>query len=87
MTIKGGPFGKEATDNPVKIGDNYCIVERMTESEIWCRIVLSNPVQPEAEAEVVVFAKASEEAVCGVRNRSGCTFKYVRPQAIAHTLT
>lgn len=85
--MKGGPFGRETTDNPVKIGANYCIVERTTESEIKCRIALANPVQPEAEAEVIVFAKASEEAVCGISNGSGCRFSYVRPQAIAHALT
>lgn len=40
LTITGAHFGLEATDNPVKVGDNYCIVESISDGEIKCRILI-----------------------------------------------
>ena len=38
LTINGAHYGNVPTDNPVKVGDNYCIVEETSEFEIKCRI-------------------------------------------------
>ena len=38
LTITGGHFGNVPTDNPVKVGDNYCLVESTSDAEIKCRI-------------------------------------------------
>ena len=40
LTITGAHFGLEATDNPVKVGDNYCIVESTSDNEIKCRVLV-----------------------------------------------
>ena len=40
VTITGNHYGNTATDNPVKIGDNYCLVEETSEFEIKCRIAI-----------------------------------------------
>ena len=82
MTLTGGPFGRVDTDNPVKIGDNFCLVESTSDDEIKCRIALERPRQFEAIAEVLVFAKASEEMVCEIGDGTGCTFEYVDPIAV-----
>lgn len=76
VTITGGHYGNVATDNPVKIGDNYCLVESTSDSEIKCRIAIdSNTVA--SSAEVIVFAKTSEEMECNVAGAAGCFFDYV----------
>jgi hypothetical protein len=38
VTITGKHFGTVATDNPVKIGDNYCYVETTADTQITCRV-------------------------------------------------
>ena len=38
LTITGYHFGTQKTDNPVKVGDNYCLVETTGDTEITCRI-------------------------------------------------
>ena len=43
LTITGNHFGTKATDNPVKVGDNYCLVEETSEFEIKCRIAIRKP--------------------------------------------
>ena len=32
VTLTGGHFGNIPTDNPVKIGDNYCLVESTSDA-------------------------------------------------------
>lgn len=73
VTITGYHFGSVATDNPVKIGDNYCLVESTSEFEIKCRISVDKPTLAGA-ADVLVFAKTSEEMVCNIP--TGCYFEY-----------
>ena len=73
VTITGYHFGSVATDNPVKIGDNYCLVESTSEFEIKCRISVDKPTLAGA-ADVLVFAKTSEEMVCNIL--TGCYFEY-----------
>lgn len=76
LTLTGAHYGRVATDNPVKVGDHYCIVESVMDTEIKCRITLDQP-QVVASAEVIVFAKASEEMVCNIGGGSGCVFDFV----------
>lgn len=81
VTLTGQHFGNVATDNPVKIGDNFCYVQETSEFEIKCRIRVDEP-QVEATAEIVVFAKASEEMVCNIGvGGDECVFNYAAPTA------
>ena len=65
LTIAGYHYGTTATDNPVKVGDNYCIVEETSEFEIKCRIAIRKPTVV-SSAEVIVFAKTYEEMQCNI---------------------
>lgn len=38
VTIDGRHFSTVATDNPVKVGDNYCYVQDTSDTQIKCRI-------------------------------------------------
>jgi hypothetical protein len=67
VTITGGHFGTVATDNPVKIGDNYCLVESTSDAEIKCRVFVDTTTVV-SEALVLVFAKTSEETICNEPN-------------------
>ena len=75
LTITGNHFGTKATDNPVKVGDNYCLVEETSEFEIKCRIAIRKDTV-ESTAEVIVFAKTSEEMACRIGAGDGCVFEY-----------
>ena len=75
VTITGGHYGNVYTDNPVKIGENYCLVESTSDSEIKCRIAIDSTTVA-STAEVIVFAKTSEEMTCNVGG-PGCFFDYV----------
>ena len=75
ITITGNHYGLKATDNPVKVGDNYCLVESTSDAEIKCRISEGGSTVV-SEAEVIVFAMASEEMVCNINNGDGCVFSY-----------
>jgi hypothetical protein len=71
LTITGGVFGDVYTDNPVQlsygggVGSVDCYVETTSADEITCRV---DPDMAEATdnlgAEVIVFLKTSEEAIC-----------------------
>ena len=73
VTITGNHFGNQATDNPVKVGQNYCLVEQTSEFEIKCRIAIRKPTVVE-EVDVIVFAKTYEEMEC--RTGDECKFDY-----------
>lgn len=75
LTITGGHYGTQATDNPVKVGDNYCIIESTSENEIKCRIAIRKPTVV-STAEVIVFAKTYEEMECNLGGGNGCVFEY-----------
>ena len=75
LTITGGHYGTQATDNPVKVGDNYCIIESTSENEIKCRIAIRKPTVV-SSAEVIVFAKTYEEMLCNIGGGDGCIFEY-----------
>jgi hypothetical protein len=53
-----------ATDNPVKLGDNYCYVETTADTEITCRIGDLSSQSATTDALLLVFARVSEEMVC-----------------------
>lgn len=38
LTLTGKHFGTVPTDNPVKVGNNYCYVIETADTEITCRI-------------------------------------------------
>ena len=73
VTITGGQFGSVATDNPVKIGNHFCLVIETSDSQIKCRIQIEYTQEPET-VDVIVFAKVSEEATC--QKSDGCTYKF-----------
>jgi hypothetical protein len=75
LTITGNHYGNKATDNPVKVGDNYCIVEETSEFEIKCRIEIRKKTVV-SSAEVIVFAKTYEEMQCNIGGGNGCVFDY-----------
>ena len=75
LTITGEHYGTQATDNPVKVGDNYCLIEATSENEIKCRIAISEPTVV-STADVIVFAKTYEEMECRINGGNGCTFDY-----------
>ena len=61
VTISGENFSNEVSDNPVKIGDNYCYVLTSSTTQITCRtdLLTSNTL---GDQMVIVFLKTSEEA-------------------------
>ena len=75
LTITGEHYGTQATDNPVKVGDNYCLIESTSENEIKCRIAITKPTVV-STAEVIVFAKTYEESECRINGGLGCVFDY-----------
>lgn len=81
VTITGTNFGTQKTDNPVQlsthggIGSIDCFVQTINPTEITCRVDkdMRTPKEHDTEADMVVFLKTSEEAMC-----SGdiCKWKY-----------
>lgn len=61
VTIDGVNFSDNPLDNPVKVGDNYCLVETTSASQITCRISETG-VSTTSNAELLVFLRTSEEA-------------------------
>ena len=81
LTITGENFSDDPLDNPVKVGDVYCLVLTSTPTEITCRI--ANTIQQKQNnIPVLVFTKTSEEAVCDPINT--CKFSYTEP---THTVS
>jgi len=76
LTITGSHYGTVPSDNPVKVGDNYCLVQETSEFEIKCRIDISSPTVA-STADVIVFAKTYEEMQCNINAGDGCVFDYV----------
>ena len=70
LTITGTNFGTTSTDNPVQISSNGaigsidCFVQSTTETEIKCRVDSGLNMTMKQLDSMVVFLKASEEAVC-----------------------
>jgi hypothetical protein len=79
VTIDGINFSDDPMDNPVKIGDAYCLVLTSAPTQITCRV--ENTVEEAGSALLLVFLKTSEEADC---EGTLCDFTYKNP---AHTVT
>jgi hypothetical protein len=77
VTITGEHFGTTDTDNPVKIGDNYCYVLTTGDTEITCRIGDLTDQSADANALLLVFARVTEEMVCSTSD--DCLFEYAAP--------
>ena len=80
LTLTGAHFGTVDTDNPVKVGNNYCYVISTADTEITCRIGDLTVQSATTDAQLIVFARTTEEGVCNVSG-STCLFEYVEPQA------
>lgn len=79
VTFTGGHFSDDPFDNPVKIGDHYCLVEETSDTEIKCRIAVDGTQAPENGVTAIVFAATSEETVCSVPSNPDCKFNFVAP--------
>lgn len=61
VTIDGKHFSTVATDNPVKVGDNYCYVQETSDTQIVCRIGDLDTQPAAADVNLLVFARTTEE--------------------------
>ena len=61
MTIDGINFSDDPYDNPVKVGNSYCLVETTNASQITCRVMETGAFEA-TSTEVIVFLRTSEEA-------------------------
>ena len=61
ITIDGVNFSEDPLDNPVKVGDHYCLVETTSSTQITCRIVETG-LKTSESAEIIVFLRTTEEA-------------------------
>lgn len=78
VTITGNHFSTSATDNPVKLGNNYCYVIETGDTEIKCRVGDLASQDPE-EGLLLVFARTTEEMVCNLDDGTDCIYEYVAP--------
>jgi len=85
LTITGTNFGYQKTDNPVQISFNGgvgsldCFVLTTGPTEITCMIDDTIEAEDGETGDVVVFLKASEEAVCDSSVCGGFTFTSIVP--------
>lgn len=79
VTITGVNFGTDPYDNPVKIGNTYCLVQTTSATIITCRI--ADTVEDVSTSSVLVFLKTSEEATCA---DTICDWSYITP---THNIT
>lgn len=61
MTIDGLNFSDDPYDNPVKVGDHYCLVETTSPTQITCR-VMDTAMTSASTTNVIVFLRTQEEA-------------------------
>ena len=74
MTIDGINFSDDPYDNPVKVGNSYCLVETTNASQITCRVMETGAFEA-TSTEVIVFLRTSEEAQTDVVT----AFEYATP--------
>jgi hypothetical protein len=91
LSIQGGPFDNEITDNIIKIGyeymsgtNHYCTVVETQENEIKCRQAVDFGRQT-GSTTLIVFASTYEEGVCNVVD--GCQFEFVDVNTLATLLS
>jgi hypothetical protein len=93
VTITGQNFGDVYTDNPVQIsynggvGSTDCYVQTTEATQITCRVEpnLEAPRTAGETAELVVFLKTSEEAVCDEVNVCNWAYTDVVPAVTSVT--
>ena len=61
VTIDGLNFSDDPLDNPVKVGDHYCLVQETSTTQITCRVMETYITDP-STTELIVFLRTSEEA-------------------------
>jgi hypothetical protein len=64
VTIDGINFSTDPLDNPVKVGNFWCLVETTSVSQITCRI-METTLGAAEQTELIVFLRTSEEAKTG----------------------
>lgn len=74
ITIDGVNFSDDPLDNPVKVGNNYCLVQTTSSSQITCRVMETGTSQP-SSTNILVFLRTSEEA----QNDGSDAFEFVTP--------
>jgi len=84
VTITGENFGTYATDNPVKIGSEYCYVLTTEATQITCRTDML-PSQNAQDELIIVFLRTSEEAA--TPNNEDMLFTYIQPTTIVDSLS
>lgn len=73
VTVTGRNFAPEAAQNPIKIGNDYCIIESVTDTQITCR-VSENLTRAAETTTLIVFVSTFEEASCSEANSCAFTF-------------
>ena len=82
VTIDGVNFSDDLYDNPVKVGDNWCLVQTTSVTQITCR-VMETYTDVIKHAVVITFLRTSEEAENLVDN----TFEFSEPVAAITDMT
>ena len=82
VTIDGVNFSDDAYDNPVKVGNNWCLVQTTSVDQITCR-VMETGAEESSTALVLTFLGTSEEAENLVDN----TFEFMTPVAEITAMT
>jgi len=67
MTIGGVNFSNDKYDNPVKVGDYWCLVQTTSPTEITCRIMETFATEI-STVNTLVFLRTSEEAKAVANN-------------------
>lgn len=82
VTIDGINFSDDKYDNPVKVGNNWCLVQTTSVSQITCRVMETFTDETSTDL-VLTFLRTSEEAENLVDN----TFEFMTPIATITAMT
>ena len=82
VTIDGVNFSDDPYDNPVKVGNNWCLVQTTSVTQITCR-VMETYVEEISTVLVLTFLATSEEAENMIDN----TFEFSEPIAAITAMT
>ena len=82
MTIDGINFSTDKYDNPVKVGDFWCLVQTTSKTQITCRIMETGLTEI-VTVQTLVFLRTSEEAVALVPT----VYDYSEPLSVITDMT
>ena len=82
VTIDGVNFSDDLYDNPVKVGNNWCLVQTTNVEQITCR-VMETYASEISTVQVLTFLGTSEEAENLIDN----TFEFSEPVAAITGMT